>query len=222
MSINTKRFSTYEEMRAALDKGEIDGIYPFFCNYWTAENNGLMATSPLTTSYLIMLYKGDYNYEKTPSVIAAANKNPMQQFFIQAYYPHAKVLMVDDLEACVQAVLSGKATSTIISSDTYYANRNFVDSIDDCNILNTGYSAPVGFAVKKTNIEALSFMKHSMTGLLPSDISKAMIEEGYAMSDPSLKQFLRRNVLLSIIIAVVLTVLSAASSSTTCSANAAS
>lgn len=59
MNIKTKRFSTYEEMHAALDKGEIDGIYPFFCNYWTAENNGLMATSPLTTSYLIMLYKGD-------------------------------------------------------------------------------------------------------------------------------------------------------------------
>ena len=207
MHVDTKRFATYEEMRKALDRGEIDSIYPFFCNYWTAENDGLMATSPLTTSYLLMLYKGDYSSAKTPSVIAAAQNNSMQLFFIKAYYPKAKILMVKDFEACVNAVLDGKATSTVISSDTYYANRNLVDGIDDCNIINTGFSSPVGFAVKKGNIEAFTFMKHSMTGLHPSDISKSMIEEGYAIPDTSLKQFVRRHAMLAIFLAVVMTVI---------------
>lgn len=207
MYVDTKRFSTYAEMRKALDEGKIDSIYPFFCNYWTAENDGLMATSPLTTSYLIMLYKGDYNSTQTPSVIAAAKNNPMQLAFIKAYYPYAKIHMVKDLEACVSAVLDGQATSTIISSDTYYANRNLVDGMDDCNIINTGFSSPVGFAVKKGNLEAFTFMKHSMTGLSSSDISKAMIEEGYAIPDTSLKQFVRRHALLAILLAVLMTTL---------------
>ena len=207
MHVDTKRFSTYDEMRKALDRGEIDSIYPFFCNYWTAESDGLMATSPLTTSYLLMLYKGDYNSAKTPSVIAAAENSSMQLFFIKAYYPNAKILMVKDFEACVNAVLDGQATSTIISSDTYYANRNIVDGIDDCNIINTGFSSPVGFAVKKGNLEAFTFMKHSMTGLHPSDISKSMIEEGYAIPDTSLKQFVRRHTMLAIFLAVLMTVI---------------
>ena len=207
MYVETKRFSTYDEMRKALDSGEIDSIYPFFCNYWTAENDGLMATSPLTTSYLIMLYKGDYSSSQTPSVIAAAKNNSMQLFFIKAYYPQAKLLMVDDLEGCISAVLDGRATSTVISSDTYYANRNLVDGMDDCNIINTGFSSPVGFAVKKGNLEAFTFMKHSMTGLHPSDISKAMIDEGYAIPDTSLKQFVRRHALLAIFLAVLMTVI---------------
>lgn len=207
MHVDTKRFATYEEMRKALDSGEIDSIYPFFCNYWTAENDGLMATSPLTTSYLLMLYKGDYSSSQTPSVIAAAKNNSMQLFFIKAYYPQAKLLMVDDLEGCISAVLDGRATSTVISSDTYYANRNLVDGMDDCNIINTGFSSPVGFAVKKGNLEAFTFMKHSMTGLHPSDISKAMIDEGYAIPDTSLKQFVRRHAMLAIFLAVLMTVI---------------
>ena len=207
MHINTQRYETYEEMRQALDNGEIDSVYPFFCNYWAAENDGLMATSPLTTSYIIMLYKGDYRSDKTPSVIAAAHKNSLQQFFIKAYYPDAKVIMVDDLEACLRAVLDGQATSTIISSDTYYANRNIVEGMEDCNIINTGNSSPVGFAVKRGNLEALSFLKHSMTGLRPSDISKSMIEEGYAVPETSLKQLLRRHIILFLALAVLLTAL---------------
>lgn len=207
LHVDTKRFATYEEMRKALDTGEIDSIYPFFCNYWTAETDGLMATSPLTTSYLLLLYKGDYSRDNTPSVIAAAENNSMQLFFIKAYYPKAKILMVHDFAECVNAVLDGRATSTVISSDTYYANRNIVDGIDDCNIINTGFSSPVGFAVKKGNLEAFTFMKHSMIGLHPSDISKAMIEEGYAIPDTSLKQFVRRHAMLAIFLAVLMTVI---------------
>ena len=207
LHVDTKRFATYEAMRKALDSGEIDSIYPFFCNYWTAETDGLMATSPLTTSYLLLLYKGDYSRDNTPSVIATAENNSMQLFFIKAYYPKAKILMVHDFKECVNAVLEGRATSTVISSDTYYANRNIVDGIDDCNIINTGFSSPVGFAVKKGNLEAFTFMKHSMIGLHPSDISKAMIEEGYAIPDTSLSLFVRRHAMLAIFLAVLMTVI---------------
>lgn len=204
IDIKTRQYSTYDELRKALDNGEVDSIYPFFCNYWSAEQNGLMTTPPLTTSYLIMLYNGDYN-EATSSTIAAARKNSLQQFFIKTYYPKAKIIMFDDLNDCVKAVADGKVKSTIISSDTYYANRNQLCNLEECNIINTGFSAPVGFAVRKGNINAFSFMKNSMTGLLPSDISKSMIEGGYAIPEPSINQFLQRHLVLTIALVVILT-----------------
>lgn len=205
IEMNTKSYNTYDQLRAALNKGEVDSIYPFFTNYWTAEENGLMVTPPLTTNFLIQLYKGDYN-ENTSRIIAASRKNSLQQFFIRTYYPQAKILMVDNFNDCVKAVLDGRATSTVISSDAYYANRNQLDGIDDCNIVNTGFTTPVGFAVRKGNIAAFSFIKHSMTGLLPSDISKSMIEGGYAVPEPSIRQFFQRHLALTIALVVIITI----------------
>lgn len=205
IDITAKHYASYEQLRAALTRGEIDAIYPFFSNYWTAEQNNLMTTTPLNTSFLVMLYKGDYKGEATASVIAVARNNSMQEFFVKTYYPHAQLFIVDDLNACIKAVLEGKATSTIISAEAYYANRNRLDNIDDCNIINTGFSVPLGFAVRKGNIAAFNFIKHSMTGLLPSDISKAMIEGGYGIPDPSIKQFLQRHMLLTIVLVIIIT-----------------
>ena len=205
INIQVKGYTSYDEMRAALDKGEVDSIYPFFCNYWAAEQNNLMTTPALTTSYLLMLYKGNYTADAT-KIIAAARKNSLQQFFIKTYYPHAEILMVDDLNACIKAVVDGRATSTVMSSDAYYANRNRLDGLEDCNIITTGHSAPVGFALRKGNLAGFSFMKHSMTGLLPSDISKSMIEGGYAVPEPSIKQFFQRHLALTIALVIIITV----------------
>ena len=205
IDIQTKPYATYDELRQALDSGEVDSIYPFFCNYWSAEQNGLMVTPSLTNSYMVMLYKGNYT-EETATTIAAARKNSLQQFFIKAYYPKAKIIMVDDVNDCIKAVLSGQAKSTVISSDTYYASRNVLENIDECDIINTGFPAPIGFAVRKGNIAAFSFMKHSMTSLLPSDINKAMLEGGYAIPEPSISQFFQRHLALTIILVIILTV----------------
>ena len=204
IDIKTKSYATYDELRQALDSGEVDSIYPFFYNYWSAEQDGLMVTPPLTTSYLVMLYKDSYN-DDTSTTIAAARKNSLQQFFIKTYYPHAKILMVNDLNDCIKAVLNGQAKATVISSDTYYAKRNVLENIDECDIVNTGFSAPIGFAVRKGNINAFSFMKHSMTSLLPSDINKAMLEGGYAIPDPSISQFFQRHLALTIILVIIIT-----------------
>lgn len=205
IDIKTKPYSTYDELRQALDNGEVDSIYPFFCNYWSAEKNGLMVTPSLTNNYLVMLYKGNYN-DDTTTTIAAARKNSLQQFFIRTYYPNAKIITVDDVNDCIKAVLSGQAKSTVLSSDTYYANRNTLENLDECDIINTGFSAPIGFAVRKGNIAAFSFMKHSMTGLLPSDISKAMLEGGYAIPEPSISQFFQRHLGLTIMLVIIITV----------------
>lgn len=205
IDIKTKPYATYDELRQALDSGEVDSIYPFFCNYWSAEKNGLMVTPSLTNNYLVMLYKGSYDND-TATTIAAAKKNSLQQFFIKTYYPNAKIIMVDDVNDCIKAVLCGQAKSTVLSSDTYYASRNVLENIDECDIINTGFPAPVGFAVRKGNIAAFSFMKHSMTGLLPSDISKAMLEGGYAIPEPSISQFFQRHLMLTIMLVIIITV----------------
>ena len=204
--IETKRYSNYADIRQALEKGEVDAIYPFYCNYWTAERNGLMVTEPLTSSFMVLLYKGYFDVHTT-NVVAVAKKNPLQRYYVKANYPHAKMHEVNSLEDCVKAVLNGDANCTIMASDTYYAYRNILEGMEDCNIITTGFEVPVGFAVQGGNREAFSFIRKSMTGLSYKDINKSMIEEGYAIPEPTLTQFLRRHIYLVLGGGFVLTLL---------------
>ena len=206
IDIQTKGYSDYEEIRKALAKGEVDAIYPFYCNYWTAESNGLMVTEPLTDGFLVLLYKDFYDVH-TRNVIAVSKQSPMQKYYIRANYPNAKVYEVDTLENCIKAVLDGKANCTVMSSDTYYAYRNTLDGMEDLNIITTGFEVPVGFAVQGGNREAFSFIRKSMTGLSYSDISKSMIEGGYAIPEPSLTHFLRRHIYMVMLSGFLLTLL---------------
>lgn len=206
IDIATKRFANYEEIRRALAHGEVDAIYPFYCHYWTAESNDLMVTEPLTTSFMVLLYKGYYDVH-TSNIIAVAKQSPMQKYYLKANFPNSKVHEVDTLEDCIKAVLDENANCTVMSSDTYYAYRSSLEGMEDCNIITTGFEVPVGFAVQSGNREAFSFMRKSITGLNYGDISKSMIEDGYAVPEPTLRQFLRRHLYLVMFGGFVLTLL---------------
>ena len=101
-----------------------------------------------------------------------------------------------DKDACIKAVIKGDATATLLTTDTYYAYRHELNDLEDCNLINTGFVVPVGFAVARNNINMYSFMKKSLAGIGNETISKSIIEGGYAIPEPSLTQFLRRHIYL--------------------------
>ena len=193
--LETKLYNDLESMRAALDKGEVDAIFPAYSSYWMAENNNLMITRPLTQAYLMLLFNGEYT-AKTTSVIAVAQNSPLQKYIAREHYPKSKIVEFMDKDACIKAVIKGDATATLLTTDTYYAYRHELNDLEDCNLINTGFVVPVGFAVARNNINMYSFMKKSLAGIGNETISKSIIEGGYAIPEPSLTQFLRRHIYL--------------------------
>ena len=204
------RFKNYEEMQQALQQGEVDTIFPVYGSYWVAEENHVMATGALTSGDLMMIYRDVYD-EKTTSVMAVARDNSMQEFCVREHFPDSEIVYFDSMEACLNAVLTGKATCVLMCSDTYYAYRNEFEGMDQLNISNTGYEVPVSFATRRDDVQMYRFMKKGLASIKATDIREALIAENYANPEMSVGQFLQRHELLlvgflSIVLVLVLAI----------------
>lgn len=92
-----------------------------------------MVSGDLTSGYLMVIYRDVYDTDTTSS-IAVIENSPFQQFCVQEHFPDAEIITCKSRQECVDAVESGKAKCTLMSSDTYYAYRNKFDNLSDLNI----------------------------------------------------------------------------------------
>lgn len=196
------KFDDYDSMAQALQKKEIDAAFPIYGSYWVAEENNLMVTGELTSSYLMVVYKDNYDADKT-SVIAIEENSPLQQFCVREHFPDAKLVKCKSRQECVDAVDSGKANSTLMCSDTYYAYRNEFDNLSDLNISNTGYEVPISFAARRDDVQMYSFLKKGLASIKDTEIHEALIAEDYANPEMNVRQFLQKHVILVILVLAV-------------------
>ena len=198
------KFDNYEDMLNALQQGSVDTAFPIYGSYWVAEQSNVMMTDSLTSGYLMIVYKDKADKEIT-SEIAVAKNSLMQQFCVKEHYPNAKIISCEDIAECVEMVESGKVSSMLMSSDTYYAYRNELGSLSDLNISNTGYEVPISFATRRSDVQMYSFLKKGLASIKDTDIREALIAEDYANPEMSVRQFLQRHVVLVIgVLGVVL------------------
>lgn len=201
------KFDSYEEMASALADGEVDTVFPFYGSYWIAEKNQLMVTEPLTSSYLMMVYQKVYN-ETTPSIIAVMENSPMHRFYAQEHFPDSETLLCASMKECLNAVVSGEATCTLMCSDIYYAYRNDFENFSRFNISNTGYEVPISFATRRDDVQMYTFMKKGLASMTDTDIQESLISEGYANPEMSVRQFLQKHVMLVVLVfAAVITMM---------------
>ncbi len=196
------KFDGYDEMAEALQNGEIDTAFPVYGSYWIAEKNDLMVSGDLTSGYLMVIYRDVYDTDTTSS-IAVIENSPFQQFCVQEHFPDAEIITCKSRQECVDAVESGKAKCTLMSSDTYYAYRNEFDNLSDLNISNTGYEVPVSLVTRRDDVQMYSFLKKGLASIKDQDIHEALIVNGYANPEMNVRQFLQKHVILVILVLAV-------------------
>lgn len=207
VTLEPVKYDNYELMFQALEQGEIDSAFPVYGSYWVAEEQNVMVTDELTSGYLLMIYKGTYDAGKT-SAIAVVDHSPIQQSCVQEHYPDSEIILCTDIQECLDAVDSGKATCTLLCSDTYYAYRNEFEALSHLNMSNTGYDVPVSFITRKDDIQMLRFLKKGLASIQDTDVHEALLTEDYANPEMNVRQFLQRHVILVIIVfSVVLALL---------------
>ena len=196
------KFNDYAEMAQALQNQNIDTAFPVYGSYWVAEKNNLMVTGALTSSYVMTVYKGNYDSDKT-SIIAVEENSPLQQFCVEEHFPNAKIVVCKSRQDCLDAVDSGKANSTLMCSDTYYAYRNDFDNLSDLNISNTGYEVPISFATRREDVQMYSFLKKGLASIKDTDVHEALLAEDYANPEMNVRQFLQKHVILVVVVLAV-------------------
>lgn len=189
----TKPYPDFDAAVQALYRGEVDTIFPAYGSFWVAEKHGMMVTDSLTSSHVLMLTPSSAE-SPDASVIAVAEPSPAQRFYVEELFPKSKALYFRTPNECIRAVLDGRATATMMSSDVYYANRNAYEQLSSLNIINTGYPTLVSFAVMKGNVDLYGFMKKSVASITDDDVHEALIASRHVNNEQTLKQFVQKNV----------------------------
>lgn len=161
-----------------------------------------MVSGDLTSGYLMVIYRDVYDTDTTSS-IAVIENSLFQQFCVQEHFPDAEIITCKSRQECVDAVESGKAKCTLMSSDTYYAYRNEFDNLSDLNLSNTGYEVPVSLVTRRDDVQMYSFLKKGLASIKDQDIHEALIVNGYANPEMNVRQFLQKHVILVLLVLAV-------------------
>ena len=137
-------FASYDAMTAALAAGRIDAAFPVGGGLYFYGEDGLSPTVPVTAMPAELVYKGDFT-KRTMEHFAVNENNRIQYYFVRRNYPKARVSMYPSITACLEAVISGKATCTVLNGlranailkNREYQNlsrRQLTSEPDECSI----------------------------------------------------------------------------------------
>lgn len=201
--IEYKGYGTYREMVDGLHNGEIDVAFPIADSIFMSENEGIIQTNNLLDSSVSVIYKGDYD-EHTMDVIAISDHSAFQKMITVTEYPDSEILVVDSALECLEAVQSGRATSTIFNSgraERYLMKAQYAN----LKMITLGENVSYCMAVKKGNTVVYSLLERGIFMLDKAPLTSAMYKYTNVAIDYSLMDFVHDN--LAVIIILLVTVI---------------
>ena len=113
--ITWRGFSDQTDLFDALSQGEIDIAFPVGGNAWHAEQLGYLRSSAVASTTMSLVYLAQRSYSDVIDKIAVNKHNLLQLYYTQSMYPDAQIIECDGVNACIDAVRSGKASSTVLN-----------------------------------------------------------------------------------------------------------
>ena len=114
LQVSYTGFDSYDAMVSSISEGEIDLAFPVGGGLYYSEENGLYESLPVVSASTELVHRGVYT-EETTSCFAVNENNRMQYYFVLTNFPEAQILFCPSIEDCLQAVLAGKATATMLN-----------------------------------------------------------------------------------------------------------
>ena len=114
LKVTFSGYENYDAMTADLAADRIDVAFPVGGGLYFSEQIGMHQSVPVTSMASELVYRGDYT-EKTAAHFAVNSNNRMQYYFVRRNFPDAKVTLYPTIEECLDAVLFGKASCTVLN-----------------------------------------------------------------------------------------------------------
>lgn len=108
-------FDDQHDLFDAMKNGEVDIAFPVGGETWYSEQKGFLRSSSVTSATVDLIYLGSNNYADATKSIAINTKNVLQEDFVRLCYPDAQLVFCDSIEACLKAVKTGEACSTVVN-----------------------------------------------------------------------------------------------------------
>ena len=152
-------FDDQQEMLDCLKNGEVDFVMPVSDGKWYAEQEGFVQSSAVVAFPIALVYREPYDNEVTSRI--AVNQNNLRQYwYTLANYPDAEIVMYDGIEACIDAVNSGEADSTLLSA---LRVSQLLNGEKKLNIITLSDSEKLCFGVAAGNKALLQILNHGLS-----------------------------------------------------------
>lgn len=200
-------YPTSEAALAAMDKGEIDCVFPVNLDSYDGETRNILITPSIirTDMYAVVKSSEQKIFDSKEHVIVAVNKgNPNYDSFLTDQFPNWRSVYYETTADCLKAVSDGIADCVIISNYRY----NNLSSLCKQYRLTTyslGIALDYCFAVPALETELYSILTKT-TGLVPASTVNAELSRYVAQdSQQTLGDFISKNIVfVSIFITAVL------------------
>ena len=152
-------FDDQQEMLDCLKNGEVDFVMPVSDGKWYAEQEEFVQSSAVVAFPIALVYREPYDNEVTSRI--AVNQNNLRQYwYTLANYPDAEIVMYDGIEACIDAVNSGEADSTLLSA---LRVSQLLNGEKKLNIITLSDSEKLCFGVVAGNKALLQILNHGLS-----------------------------------------------------------
>ena len=186
-------YESRQEMSQALEKGDIDIMFPTLSGYWLAEKEHRMLSEPLADSAMLMLFKDGYDGRAVGRIAVNGDYN-FYEIFAKDHYPKAIIVKCNSLEECLEAVKDDRADCTLMDSNYYYAMKNTNSLLEDLSVVSTGYRSPVSLSVRSGDSMLLNILNKGCNSIASKDVINARLAQLNNDKKTTFAQFAKQNV----------------------------
>lgn len=204
-------FPTAEDAISALNRGEIDCMFPSSLAAYDGEKMGLIMTpSLISTDIYALVRQSEQRYfaQRKHIVVAVDEGNPNYDAVLLDHFPGWRKVYFPTTADCLKAVADGVADCVLISN---YRYNNIARQCDKYRLvtLSAGIDVDFCFAVGKGQTELYSILAKTV-GLIPDSVISGALSY-YIAEDArlTLTDFIvdHLGIVMAVIFAVLLTIL---------------
>ena len=155
-------YPTIEAELAALQRGEVDCIFPLYADAKQAEQQGLLVTQSLFNCDVIALSKDKDFDENSAHTVALAGAKINKRIYLEKHYPHWQIKQYKSDRACVDAVKRGDVDCAIFNS---YGIAHIIPASELSGLHSKALagSMDLALAVRSDNARLHSILDRSVT-----------------------------------------------------------
>ena len=198
-------FDTVAQIEQALESGQIDICGPVYSDFYLAEQRDYVLTNAMISTTPVVIYKSSSTPEDSLNVIAVSETSMFTADVVGVLFPEAQTVTFANIEECLNAVVSGRAGSTLGTSSRLNILLSPRDA-DELQFSEIAKKVEVCMTTTKANRAAASICSKGIS--LSSNMlsGTVLMQNAYAPRTMTVQEFMRQhlNEVMAIALLVVL------------------
>ena len=205
ITVKTIALSNNRQMIKALSNGTIDVALPLFCDYWLAEQTGVIQSNSMGTVSLTAIHSGK-NLNSDLKNIACTKSTIVNRFELESLFPNATVTEYSNDGEVLKALNEGKARCIIVPSTRLETLRDTYD-IEDFETQELTNTAQLSCLISRGKPELLGIINKGIVNAGESLSANSYFPTSYSAQESDTFQFFYRNrtAIAAVVICILLT-----------------